>query len=84
MAGIVLSGAKCLPVRRPHFPVHALHGFTALAALMLRPPNMMEALVYETPKLERLGTFREITLAGGDFNPGDGGNPFHRYAPLPS
>jgi len=40
--------------------------------------------MYEAPKLERLGTFREITLAGGDFNPGDGGNPYHRYAPLPS
>ena len=40
--------------------------------------------MYEAPKLERLGTFREVTLAGGNFNPGDGGNPFHRYAPLPS
>ena len=39
--------------------------------------------MYESPKLERLGTFREITLAGGDFNPGDGGNPYHRYAQLP-
>jgi hypothetical protein len=31
-----------------------------------------------------LGTFREVTLAGGDFNPGDGVNPYHRYAPLPA
>jgi hypothetical protein len=37
--------------------------------------------MYQAPKLERLGTFREVTLAGGDFNPGDGGNPYHRYAP---
>ena len=39
--------------------------------------------MYQAPKLERLGSFREVTLAGGDFNPGDGGNPYHRYAPLP-
>lgn len=38
--------------------------------------------MYEAPKLERLGTFRELTLAGGAFNPGDGANPFHRYAPI--
>jgi hypothetical protein len=37
--------------------------------------------MYETPKLERLGTLRELTLAGGDFNPGDGANPYHRYSP---
>ena len=43
-----------------------------------------EGWMYQAPKLERLGTFREVTLAGGDFNPGDGGNPYHRYAPLPS
>ena len=35
--------------------------------------------MYETPKLERLGTLRELTLAGGDSNPGDGANPYHRY-----
>ena len=39
--------------------------------------------MYQAPKLERLGTFREVTLAGGDFNPGDGANPYHRYSPLP-
>jgi hypothetical protein len=37
--------------------------------------------MYQTPKLERLGSFREITQAGGDFTPGDGANAFHRYAP---
>ncbi len=37
--------------------------------------------MYEAPKLERLGTLRELTLGGGDFTPGDGANPFHRYAP---
>ena len=37
---------------------------------------------YEAPQLVRFGTFRELTQAGGDFNPGDGGNPYHRYAPL--
>lgn len=40
--------------------------------------------MYEAPKLERLGTFREITLAGGDFNPGDAANPYHRYFPIPA
>lgn len=35
--------------------------------------------VYETPKLERLGTLRELTLAGGEFAAGDGANPYHRY-----
>jgi hypothetical protein len=39
-------------------------------------------MMYQAPKLERLGTFREVTLAGGEYNPGDGGNPFHRYSPL--
>lgn len=38
--------------------------------------------MYQAPKLERLGTFREVTLAGGAFNPGDGANPYHRYAPV--
>lgn len=42
-----------------------------------------EGWMYEAPKLERLGTLRELTLAGGDFTPGDGANAFHRYAPLP-
>ena len=36
--------------------------------------------MYEAPKLERLGTFREVTLAGGAFLQGDGVNPYHRYA----
>jgi hypothetical protein len=38
--------------------------------------------MYVAPKLERLGTFREVTQTGGAFEPGDGGNPYHRYAPL--
>jgi hypothetical protein len=37
--------------------------------------------MYETPRIERLGTLRELTRGGGDFNPGDGTNAFHRYAP---
>jgi hypothetical protein len=36
---------------------------------------------YEVPRLVRLGTLRELTQAGGDFSPGDGANPYHRYAP---
>jgi hypothetical protein len=36
---------------------------------------------YEAPQLVRLGTLRELTQAGGDFSPGDGANPYHRYAP---
>jgi hypothetical protein len=36
---------------------------------------------YETPQLVRLGTLRDLTQAGGDFTPGDGVNPYHRYAP---
>lgn len=37
--------------------------------------------MYEKPKLERMGTLRELTLAGGEFTPGDSANPYHRYAP---
>jgi hypothetical protein len=36
--------------------------------------------MYETPRLERLGTFRELTLAGGMVSAGDAANPFHRYS----
>jgi hypothetical protein len=36
--------------------------------------------MYEAPKLERLGTFRDVTLAGGAFLNGDGANPYHRYS----
>ena len=36
---------------------------------------------YETPRLVRIGTLRDLTQAGGDFSPGDGVNPYHRYAP---
>ena len=35
--------------------------------------------MYQAPKLERLGTFREVTLAGETFLCGDGTNPYHRY-----
>ena len=36
---------------------------------------------YEAPKLERLGTFRDITRAGGCMAMADGANPYHRYDP---
>lgn len=36
---------------------------------------------YEAPKLERLGTFRDITLAGGCTAMADAVNPYHRYDP---
>ena len=36
---------------------------------------------YEKPKLERLGTVREATLAGGCLAFADGVNPYHRYNP---
>jgi len=39
-----------------------------------------EGWMYQAPKLERLGTFREVTLAGGAFVAGDGVNPYHRYS----
>ena len=35
--------------------------------------------MYEKPKLEKLGTLRELTLAGGEFACADGANPYHRY-----
>ena len=38
--------------------------------------------MYEAPKLERLGTFREVTLAGGAVLAADGANPFHRYTAI--
>ena len=34
---------------------------------------------YEAPKLERLGTLRELTRAGGCLAFADGANPYHRY-----
>jgi len=43
------------------------------------PPR--EGWMYQSPKLERLGTFREVTLAGEVFVCGDGTNPYHRYSP---
>jgi hypothetical protein len=46
-----------------------------------KPLSSTEGSMYETPKLERLGTLRELTRAGGDFTPGDGVNPYHRYSP---
>src|SRR3569832_1049258 len=58
---------------RPHWPYFAGKSRKLLS---------WEGSMYQAPKLERLGSFREVTLAGGDFNPGDGGNPYHRYAPL--
>ena len=35
--------------------------------------------MYQSPKLERLGTFREVTLAGGAVPTADASNPYHRY-----
>lgn len=39
---------------------------------------------YAAPTLERIGSFRELTMGGGNFNPGDGTQAFHRYDPLVS
>ena len=36
---------------------------------------------YETPRLVRIGTLRDLTQAGGDFSAGDAANPYHRYSP---
>jgi hypothetical protein len=36
---------------------------------------------YQKPTLERLGTFREITRAGGCTAMADAVNPYHRYDP---
>ena len=35
--------------------------------------------MYAKPALERLGTLREITRAGGCLAMADGANPYHRY-----
>ena len=35
--------------------------------------------MYTKPTLERLGTFREVTLGGGQFDCSDGANPYARY-----
>lgn len=34
--------------------------------------------MYQKPKVERFGTFRELTQAGGSGSPGDGIHPWHR------
>lgn len=39
----------------------------------------MERNQYQKPTLDRLGTFRDITLAGGQFICGDGASPYSRY-----
>ena len=41
-----------------------------------------ETTVYKAPKLERLGTLRDLTQAGGEFATGDGANPYHRYTAI--
>ena len=72
--------------------VGVVHHVRQAAGLHLRPRRpyfagksrkhlSWEGSMYQAPKLERLGSFREVTLGGGDFNPGDGTNAFHRYAP---
>jgi hypothetical protein len=38
--------------------------------------------MYEAPKLERLGTLREVTLSGGSVSAADAANPFHRYTQI--
>jgi hypothetical protein len=57
---------------------------TAMPAVICRefPENHLswEGWMYQAPKLERLGTFREVTLAGGMVEAGDGANPYHRYS----
>lgn len=35
--------------------------------------------MYQAPKLERLGTLRELTRSGGQFLQADVSNPYHRY-----
>lgn len=35
--------------------------------------------MYQAPKLARLGTLRELTLAGGGVLAADSANPYHRY-----
>ena len=67
---------------------YAPHNFFALVqmatTLVLCSPVVVRALfswrkrMYETPKLEVLGTFRELTLNGGTPMPGDV-SPYHRY-----
>ena len=44
-----------------------------------RDPSHRGLLMYEKPKLERLGTLRNVTLAGWAFAGSDAVNPFHRY-----
>lgn len=34
--------------------------------------------MYQKPRVERFGTFRELTQAGGPGNPGDGISLYHR------
>ena len=56
---------------------------TAATAVLCREfpeTPLREGWMYQAPRLERLGTFREVTLAGGEFAQGDGTNPYHRYA----
>src|SRR6478672_12874538 len=70
------------PTRRPRARRLAPTAVLAVLWRQSRKRLSREVWMYQAPKLERLGTFREVTLAGGDFNPGDGGNPYHRYAPI--
>ena len=66
--------------------------FGLTAGLHLRPsrpyfagksrklPSPREGKMYQAPRLERLGTFREVTRAGGEFLAADATNPYHRYS----
>jgi hypothetical protein len=72
-AGVILttSGSTAglhLRPRRPYFAGNS------------RKLLSREGLMYQAPKLERLGTFREVTLAGGMVSQADATNPYHRYS----
>jgi len=75
-------------VRYADVIIHVRHcrrlAATAMPAVICRefPENHLswEGWMYQAPKLERLGTFREVTLAGGMVEAGDGANPYHRYS----
>lgn len=40
-----------------------------------------EPTPYQKPALEKLGSLRDLTQAGGCFAVADGANPYHRYDP---
>jgi hypothetical protein len=59
-----------------------LEVFRTQPSVVLGAPFLKGDTMYQKPEVQRFGTFRDLTQAGGANEPGDGGTgsaQFHRY-----